>query len=151
MHETCWDIVHHLPHWAQQGVDHHRRFSAYKRYDSTGDLGVLRNSWLQPESKTLEEMYEPVSRVSQGAGLGPGINSIPSHRERLERLGVTQLTDVRMAEEQEREVNHEIEVEGHAEYPPMVVPAEHIVSFHYSPQLRSIKPWIRRQDGPHLH
>jgi hypothetical protein len=30
MHETCWDILHHLPHWAQQGVDHHRRFSAYK-------------------------------------------------------------------------------------------------------------------------
>ncbi|KAH9047021.1 hypothetical protein EDB83DRAFT_2677144 [Lactarius deliciosus] len=127
MHETCWDIVHHLPHWAQQGVDHHRRFSAYKRYDSTGDLGVLKDSWLQPESKTLEEMYEPVSRVSQGAGLGPGINSIPSLRERLERLGVTQLTDVRMAEEQEREANHEVEVEGHAEYPPMVFPAEHIV------------------------
>ncbi|KAH9056899.1 hypothetical protein EDB87DRAFT_1833454 [Lactarius vividus] len=133
MHETCWDIVHHLPHWAQQGVDHHRRFSAYKRYDSTGDLGVLRNSWLQPESKTLEEMYEPVSRVSQGAGLGPGINNIPSLRERLERLGVTQLTDVRMAEEQEqeqeqeREVNHEVEVEGHAEYPSVVFPAEHIV------------------------
>ncbi|KAH9160220.1 hypothetical protein EDB89DRAFT_2117301 [Lactarius sanguifluus] len=127
MHETCWDIVHHLPHWAQQGVDHHRRFSAYKRYDSTGDLGVLKNSWLQPESKTLEKMYEPVSRVSQGAGLGPGINSIPSLRERLERLGVTQLTDVRMAEEQEREANHEVEVEGHAEYPPMVFPAEHIV------------------------
>ncbi|KAI9432020.1 hypothetical protein H4582DRAFT_2084141 [Lactarius indigo] len=118
MHETCWDIVHHLPHWAQQGVDHHRRFSAYKWYDSTGDL--------KPESKTLEEMYEPVSRA-QGAWLGSEINSVPSLRERLERLGVTRLTDVRMAEEQEREVNHEVEVEGHAEYPPKVFPAEHIV------------------------
>jgi len=56
MHETCRDIAHHLPHWAQQGVDHHRRFSAYKRYDLTGDLEVLRNSWLLPESQTLEEM-----------------------------------------------------------------------------------------------
>ncbi|KAI9432124.1 hypothetical protein H4582DRAFT_2084063 [Lactarius indigo] len=126
MHETCWDIVHHLPHWAQQGVDHHRRFSAYKRYDSTGELKVLRSSWLQPESKTLEEIYEPVSRA-QGAWLGPEINSVPSLRERLERLGVTRLTDVRMAEEQEREVNHEVEVEGHAEYPPKVFPAEHII------------------------
>ncbi|KAH9056702.1 hypothetical protein EDB87DRAFT_1687037 [Lactarius vividus] len=126
MHETCWDIAHHLPHWAQQGVDHHRRFSAYKRYDSTGDLGVLRNSWLQPESKTLEEMYEPVPSA-QGAGLGSGINGIPSLRERLEYLGVTQLTDVRMAEEQEREVNHEVELERHAEHPPRVFPAEHIV------------------------
>ncbi|KAH9033550.1 hypothetical protein EDB85DRAFT_1890221 [Lactarius pseudohatsudake] len=126
MHETCWDISHHLPHWAQQGVDHHRRFSAYKRYDSTGDLGVLRNSWLQPESKTLEEMYEPVSRA-QGTGLGPGINRIPSLRERLEYLGVTRLTDVRMAEEQEREVNHEVELERHAEHPSRVFPAEHVV------------------------
>src|SRR6266702_980735 len=79
MHETCWDIAHHLPHWAQQGVDHHRRFSAYKHYTSTGDLGVF------------------------------------------------QLTDVRMAEEQEREVNHEAELERHAEHPPKVFPAEHIV------------------------
>ncbi|KAH8997132.1 hypothetical protein EDB86DRAFT_3043676 [Lactarius hatsudake] len=126
MHETCWDIAHHLPHWAQQGVDHHRRFSAYKRYDSTADPGVLRNSWLQPESRTLEEMYDPVSRA-QGAGLGPGINGIPSLLERLEYLGVTRLTDVRMAEEQEREVNHEVELERHAEHPPRVYPAEHVV------------------------
>jgi hypothetical protein len=126
MHETCRDILHHLPHWAEQGIDHHRRFSAYRRYDLTGNLEVLRNSWLQRESKTLEEMYEPLSRP-QGAGLGPGINGIPSLRERLERLGVTQLTDVRMAEEQEREVNHEAELERHAEHPPRVFPAEHVV------------------------
>ena len=126
MHETCWDIEHHLPHWAQQGVDHHRRFSAYKQYNSTGDLGNLKNSWSQPESKTLEEMYEPVS-TAQGGGLGPEIHAIPALRQRLEHLGVTQLTDVRMAEEQEREVNHEAELERHAEHPPKVFPAEHFV------------------------
>ena len=126
MYETCWDIRHHLPHWAQQGIDHHRRFSAYERYDSVGDLGVLRNSWSQPESRTLEEMYEPVS-TTQGSELGPGISDIPSLRERLERLGVTQLVDVRMAEEQEREVNHEAELELHAEHPPKGFPAEHFV------------------------
>ena len=126
MHETCLDIKHHLPHWAQQGVDHHRRFSAYKRYDSTWDLGILRNSWLQPESKTLEEMYEPIS-TAQDAGLGAGISDIPSLRKRLEHLGVTHLTDVRMAEEQEREVNHEVELERHAEHPPKVFPSEHFV------------------------
>ncbi|KAH9179663.1 hypothetical protein EDB89DRAFT_1841766 [Lactarius sanguifluus] len=126
MHETCRDISHHLPHWAQQGVDHHRRFSAYKQYSSTEDLGVLKNSWLQPESKTLEEMYEPVSGA-QCAVLGPEINGIPSLRERLERLGVTRLIDVRMAEEQEREVDHEVERERHRELPPKVHPAQHIV------------------------
>ncbi|KAH9048936.1 hypothetical protein EDB84DRAFT_1261517 [Lactarius hengduanensis] len=128
MHETCRDISHHLPHWAQQGVDHHRRFSAYKQYSSTEDLEVLRNSWLQPESKTLEEMYEPVSG-GQGAVLSPEINGIPSLRERLERFGVIRSTDVRMAEEQEqeREVDHEVERERHLEPPPKVRPAEHIV------------------------
>ncbi|KAI9450186.1 hypothetical protein BJY52DRAFT_1126070 [Lactarius psammicola] len=126
MHETCWDIEHHLPHWAQQGVDHHRRFSAYKKYVSTKDLGLLRNSWLQHESRTLEEMYEPALKT-QVAGLSPEISGIPSLRERLERLGVTQSIDVRMAEEQEQEANHEVEQERHVEPPPRVYPAEHII------------------------
>ncbi|KAH9169118.1 hypothetical protein EDB89DRAFT_2073314 [Lactarius sanguifluus] len=123
MYETCWDIGHHLPHWAQQGVDHHRRFSAYKRYNSTGDLGVLKNSWLQRESRTLEEMYEPAFDA-QVDGLTPEINGIPSLREWLEHLGVTWLIDVRMAEEQEQEVNYEVE----REYPPpKVYPAKHSI------------------------
>jgi hypothetical protein len=126
MHETCWDILHHLPHWAQQGVDHHRRFSAYNQYNSTEDLELLENSWVQPESRTLEEMYEPASNA-QIAWLSPEINDIPSLRERLKLLGVTQLIDVRMAEEQEREVNHEVERECHEEPPPRVYPAKHII------------------------
>ena len=124
MHETCWDILHHIPNWAEQGADHHRRFSAYKKYGRTGKLRFLRKSWLQGESKTLEGMYEPLSGA-EGAGLGPGISTIPALRERLERLGVTQLTDARMAEEQEREVNHEAELERHAERPSKVFPASH--------------------------
>ena len=126
MHETCRDIGHHLPHWAQQGVDHNRRFSAYKQYNSTGNLGALKNSWLQRESQTLEEMYEPASKTLV-AGLSPEISGIPPLRERLERLGVTQLIDVRMAEEQEREVNHEAEQERQVEPPPKVYPAIHTI------------------------
>ncbi len=124
MRETCWDIAHHLPHWAQQGVDHHQRSSAYKQYASTGELETLRNSWLQRESRTLEEMYEPTLKA-QGAGLSPEINRIPSLRDRLRRLGITELVDVRMAEEQEREVNHEVERERQLEGPPTVEPANH--------------------------
>ncbi|KAI9432009.1 hypothetical protein H4582DRAFT_1999905 [Lactarius indigo] len=124
MHETCEDISHHLPHWAQQGVDHHRRFSAYKQYRSTGDLTALKGAWLQRESRTLEEMYDPVSRA-QNAGLYRETKDIPSLRRRLDLLGVTQLADVRMAEEQEREVNHEVERERQVERPPKVEPATH--------------------------
>jgi hypothetical protein len=38
MQETCEDIRHHLPYWAQQGLDHHKRFAAYKEHRSTGNL-----------------------------------------------------------------------------------------------------------------
>jgi hypothetical protein len=126
MHETCDDIRHHLPHWAQQGLDHHHRFSAYKQYGSNGDLNVLKDAWLQPESRTLEQMYDPISD-SQGTGASLEITRIPAIRERMKLLGVTSLVDVRMAEEQEREVNHEVERERQVERPPKVIPAKHII------------------------
>ena len=126
MHETCEDITRHLPHWAQQGLDHGRRFSAYQQYRATDDLTVLKEAWLQSESRTLEEMYDPDSR-ERATGLYQEIMDVPSLNERLERLGVTQLTDVRMAEEQEREVNHEVERERQVERPPKVEPATHTI------------------------
>ena len=126
MHETCDDITRHLPHWAQQGLDHCKRLEGYKQYRSTGDLTILKGAWSQHESRTLEEMYDPVASA-QGAGLYREVNDIPSLRERLILLGVTQLTDVRMAEEQEREVNHEVERERQVERPPKVEPAMHTI------------------------
>ena len=120
MQETCEDIRHHLPYWAQQGLDHHKRFTAYKKHRSNGDIHALRNAWLQPESRTLEDMYW----VQPGAAMSP---EMPSLRERIERLGVTRLVDVRMAEEQEREADHEIEHERHIERPPKVQPAHHVI------------------------
>jgi hypothetical protein len=42
---------------AQHALDHHKWFTAYQEYSSSGDLEILRNAWLQPESQTLEEMY----------------------------------------------------------------------------------------------
>jgi hypothetical protein len=121
MQETCEDIRHYLPYWAQQGLDHHKRFTAYKEHKGTGDSKLLRDAWLQPESRTLEEMYW----VTPGAAVSPEMYGIPSLRERIERLGVTQLVDARVAEEQEREADHEVERERHIERPPKVQPARH--------------------------
>ena len=130
MHETCEDITRHLPHWAQQGLDHGRRFSAYKEYLSTGDVTVLKSAWMLPESRTLKEMYDPVSNA-QGSELYQQVKGVPSLRERLERLEVTKLTDVRMSEEQEREqereVHHEVEREREVERPQKVEPAKHSI------------------------
>jgi hypothetical protein len=126
MHETCEDITRNLPHWAQQGLDHGTRFSAYKQYLSTGDRTTLENDWLQPESRTLEEMYDPVLKA-QCAGLYQQVKGVSSLHERLKLLGINQLTDVRMSEEQEREVNHEVERERQIERPPKVEPATHAI------------------------
>jgi hypothetical protein len=123
MHETCEDIRHHLPHWAQQGLDHDKRFEAYKKYKSTEDLEVLRDAWVQSESRTLEEMY----LVTPGDTMSPEMYSVPSIRGRIERLGVTKLVDVRMTEEQEREVDHEVEQERQVERPPKAQPASHVI------------------------
>jgi hypothetical protein len=59
------------------------------------------------------------------------IRSVPSLKERLERLGVTRLVNVRLAEQQEREVAHEIQPGHHTgkerPRPPKVQPAEHVI------------------------
>ena len=123
MHESCEDIRHHLPHWAEQGLDHHNRFTAYQEFRSSRDLEVLQKAWLQPESRTLEEMYSN----APAAGMNPEIKNVPSLNERIERLGVTKLVDVRAAEEQEREVCHEVERERQIERPPRAQAAQHMI------------------------
>jgi hypothetical protein len=125
IHETCKDICHHLPYWAQQGLDHSKRLAAYKQYQSSGNLRILRKAWLQSESQTLEEMYWTAS----GCKIISEIKGVPSLGERIERLGVTKLVNVRMAEEQEREVHREIEIiiPTRSKRPPKVQPAQHII------------------------
>ena len=129
IHESCEDIGHRLPYWAQQGLDHCKRSAAYDEYRSTGNSEVLRSTWLQPDSQTLEEMYgnTPV------AGMSSEINSTPALCERIKWLGCTRLVNVKMAEEQEREVNHEVQP-GYStgrkhRRPPRVLgqPADHII------------------------
>jgi len=121
MDETCEDIRHHLPLWAQQGLDHHKWFAAYENHGATRSLEVLRGAWLQRESRTLEEMYS----VAPCAWVNPEINSVPTLGQRIEQLGIAKLIDFRLAEEQEREMDHEVELEYQVEHPSKTQPAEH--------------------------
>jgi hypothetical protein len=123
MQESCEDIRHHLPYWAQQGLDHHERSGAYEDYCETGNSETLRKAWVQRESRTLEEMYS----VSPRSTMKLEINSIPALSERVERLGITKLVDARIAEEQEREMEHEVEWERQVERPPKARPEVHAV------------------------
>jgi len=127
IHETCEDICRYLPQWSQQGLDHHKRSLAYKAYRPGGGLEGLRAAWLQSESQTLEEMYW----IASGTKTNPEINSVPFINERIKglNLGGMKLVHVRMAEEQEREVNHEVELEPLTDRhrPPKAEPAPHTI------------------------
>jgi len=121
MSNTCVDIEHHIPHWVQQGVDYHNRQTADCAFlASEADIKILRDAWLQPAARSLDEMYGLSTNCSSNT-----VKDIPAMQERLRMLGVTTVRNVQMEEEQEREVSHEVEQEQQIERPPRVPPAVH--------------------------
>jgi len=122
MSNTCIDIEHHIPHWVQQGVDYHNRQTADCTFlaSSEADVEILRNAWLQPAARSLDEMYGLSTNFSFNM-----VKDMPAMQERLCMLGVAMVRDVRMEEEQEREVSHEVEQEQQIERPSKVPPAVH--------------------------
>jgi hypothetical protein len=120
MHETCDDIRHYVPHWVQQGLEYQRRLVADRAYKNTKALQTLKHAWLTPEARSLEELY---GRQGGGSNLMRDARAIPTMQERLEELGVSELDDPRIDEEQEREVSHEMEKERQVERPLAATPA----------------------------
>lgn len=132
MLETCEDIQHHVPHWAQQGADYRRRKDAWLKFPLSDNLSVekLKASWLQPEARTLETMYGYSSIIggrSTGTAAHHAALDVPEIYERCWQLGVLSLSDTRTDEEQEREVNHEAERERDVERPSKAEAATHRV------------------------
>ena len=121
IHETCDDIQKRVPHWTQQGMDHTSRCAVWTSF-CRGEVSSeeLSDKWLQPEAKTLEDLYGPCN-PSNSTLLSPDI------RQRCDELGILSLRDVSMDEEQEREVAHEVERERQVERPPRVPPATHSI------------------------
>ena len=121
--ETWMDIQQRAPYWAQQGMSHRSRYGAWTRY-CNNDLTPeqLSDAWLQPEQKSLTDLYAPCESkivLHDLSVLDPEI------RQRCKDLGVLSLPSARMDEEQEREVNREREREREIELPPKAKPAEH--------------------------
>lgn len=126
---TCEDIQHYVPHWVQQGIDYGKREDAWFAFSPSENPSVdsMKSSWLQQESRTLEMMYGFTSVAG-----GHPIHSlhVPVIHERCQMLGVFSLSDIRMDEEQEREVNHETEIEHQVERPFKAEAATHQVHAH---------------------
>ncbi|TDL21943.1 hypothetical protein BD410DRAFT_828691 [Rickenella mellea] len=127
MQETCAEIEHSLPRWAQQGTEHGARSHAWKEFTSHQiPEKDLCSSWLASEAQTLGAMY----------GIHSGENNlessnrmlaidIPEIRDRCQELGIVFGGDNRTDEEQEKEILHEIEREVQLERPPKAVGSIH--------------------------
>jgi hypothetical protein len=127
MSETCDRIAHYIGYWAQQGVNYIRRQDVSHIVDSEygkpskSDGATLRDAWIEPEARSLEDMY---AAKAESSGLHPSF-SIPELRNRLDQLGAYSITNSLMDEEQEREVSHEMEQQRQVQRPPHAQPAPH--------------------------
>ncbi|KAF5362612.1 hypothetical protein D9758_009561 [Tetrapyrgos nigripes] len=130
--ETCRDIQHHLPHWAEQGLDYLRRRQAWEEFSNEiVAADESEEEEITPNIDILQKVWDWSGTTGVGGGdanLRQGVFSVPELRERLKSLGVNEVADVDVDEEQEREVNHEIEQETEIERPLKVEPAKHHLS-----------------------
>lgn len=121
--ETWENIERWAPHWVHQGMDHASRYVSWSSF--CGDQSTLEElsaKWLQPATKTLEDLYEPSNPSSDSPFL-----SNPGIRQHCIDLGVLSLRSVGMDEEQERELVYEVIRERRVERLPNVLPANHSI------------------------
>jgi hypothetical protein len=122
MLETCLDIQMRAPHWVQQGSDFNTRHSAWAKLSRTPtSISTLKTAWLQPEERSLEDMYAPRSSLQPFEFFDPDI------QKKCEEFGFLSAFAGSMDEEQEREVLHEVERERRVERPSRVDPATHFL------------------------
>ena len=118
---TCDDIQQRAPHWALQGTDHSSRYAAWSRFCQDHlTAQELSDNWLQPEAKSLENIYGPHNSTHS-------LTVTSDIRRRCEELGILSLRNASLDEEQEREVIHEAERERQVERPQRVSPAIHSI------------------------
>lgn len=132
--ETCTDLLHNAPHWLKQGIGYNNRRAAWDAFNSrcnngfTPNVEELKTYWMQPEARSLSEMYwpdwtdgaEPTEPTHPDADMTAVV-------QRYRDLGfmTTAAVNARLEEEQEREVDVEVEREVIVERPPRTTPAKH--------------------------
>ena len=126
IHETWTDIRQRAPHWAQQGMCHKKRYDAWSRFcDNEITPEQLAVAWLQPEAKSLTDLYAPCEARSISGSASMELEKDIDRR--CEYLGVAKSSfhSAQLDEQVEREVNREIEREREVELPPKAEPAMH--------------------------
>jgi hypothetical protein len=124
MQETCDQLHHYIPHWAQQGLLHSRHQIGERSFGESGDAIVLQEAWRTREGRTLAEMY---GRQDKTMNLLHEAQGNEDMAMRLRTLDVVTMNDPHLDEEQERELSHEVEKEQQIERPPKAIPVDPVV------------------------
>ncbi|KAG8957905.1 hypothetical protein FRC03_009696 [Tulasnella sp. 419] len=128
MFESCSEVLHRIPQWAQQGMDYWKREEAWVEFNRSPDPSSkdLVEAWLQDEARSLDEMYAP-DQGTPMAYFSRRLEGCPDILTRYQKWAPSSFTDTRFQEEQEREVVFEVQTERQVERPATAVPATHSV------------------------
>ncbi|KAG8926622.1 hypothetical protein FRC02_008778 [Tulasnella sp. 418] len=119
MQQSCKEVVHWIPRWAQQGVYHRRRREAWNLFKGSSDtpVSLLKSAWIQNENWSLDDMYAPRHPVISADHLRQ-FQDYPDIMERYQKWAPLSFRDTRIEEEDEREVMLEIERERRLAWQP---------------------------------
>ena len=97
IHETWTNIQQRAPYWAQQGMSHKSRYNAWSRFcNNELTPAQLSDVWLQPNVKSLSDLYAPCETNNTSGTLSV---LDPVIQQRCKDLGVLSLPSAQMEEE----------------------------------------------------
>ena len=117
--ETWTDICRWAPYWAQQGMNHKKRYDAWTGFCSNEIThGQLGDAWLQTEIKSLADLYAPQDDHNTSKSSRSASSELEKDIDRrCDELGVAKssIGSAQLDEQLERQVNREIEREREVE------------------------------------
>ncbi|KAK6529493.1 hypothetical protein TWF281_008666 [Arthrobotrys megalospora] len=139
MRESCRQIQQGFAVWANQGFQYLKRKQGWDVFQSNGDNKALQDATMEVESRPLVDMYGP-----NDSSLEIHSQVLTSHdgtkiKTRLKEFSVDTSNNVRVQEEQEREVAHEVEEETNVERPQPAKAKRHQLAAEVSDLVRTGK------------
>ncbi|KAG8927461.1 hypothetical protein FRC02_008200 [Tulasnella sp. 418] len=119
MQQSCEEVVHWIPRWAQQGVDYRRRKKAWMKFKESriSPNDALASAWIRDEHWSLDDMYAPGSNVT-ALDCSRRFQDHPDILKQYQKWAVGSLSDTHYDDEDEREVMLEIEKERKVAWQP---------------------------------
>ncbi|KAJ6257020.1 hypothetical protein Dda_7903 [Drechslerella dactyloides] len=126
MLESCRQIHHGFSIWADQGFQYLKRKEGWKLLRANPDIDPsnLKDTMLDREALPLVEMYGVEDDETDTELNIPPCDDLTAIESRLEEFSAVSSRSVRVQEEQEREVDHEVEEETNVERPGLVKPRQ---------------------------